>query len=193
MIGKILEIVNKQKKYFEEYDDEFWEVTLKNVTGNKLKRVRYEFCDDTIQEIYDINPNEEYKVIAFTKEENFDISVISTEFEIPNIYGQEFEITANISDGKIVGSIKNNSQRTLYPNQVIILFKDNTNNSIYQKTIEYAGCFDKEKVIKSGDEFSFEMEVPENTSFISQKGITFKYSDLEFKEYQIYTQYDIKM
>lgn len=86
--------------------------------------------------------------------------------------------------------MKNTSQRQIYPNQIIMFFNDNTDGSIVQRTLEYSGCFDEGRVIDSGEEFEFEMEIPENTRFIAQKGITLKYSDLEFKEYLIYTQYD---
>lgn len=86
--------------------------------------------------------------------------------------------------------MKNTSQRQIYPNQIIMFFNDNTDGSIVQRTLEYAGCRDEGRVIDSGEEFDFEMEIPENTRFIAQKGITFKYSGLDFREYLIYTQYD---
>lgn len=128
------------------------------------------------------------------EDEDFDFSVVSTDFEISNYYDGEVEITASVENGKISGTIKNNKERTLYPNQIIMLFKDKSDGRIYQKTLEYSGCFDEGKVINPGTEFSFEIDIPENSTFLATKGITLKYSDTDFKEYQVYTQYDnIKM
>ncbi len=191
--GTFLEVVNKEKKYFDEYESEFYEVTLKNVSKEELRRISFSFNDGGIQEIYNMQPNDEYKVIAPTTDENLDFSIISVEFDIPNYFYDEVEIEANIENDKISGTVKNNLERILYPNQIIMFFKDNNDGSIYQKTLEYSGCFDEERVIMTGGKFKFELKIPENTTFIAKKGITLKYSDIDFKDYQVYTQYDIKM
>lgn len=172
---------------------EFYEVTLKNISGTELRRISFSFSDSGIQEIYNIQPNDEYKVLVFTTDENFDLSVISVEFAIPNYFYGEVEIilTIDMEDKKIFGVIKNNLERTLYPNQIIMLFKDNSDERIYQETLEYSGCFDIEKIINPGGKFEFEFDIPENTTFLPEKGVTFKYSDTDFREYQVYTQYDI--
>ena len=169
---------------------EFYEVTVKNVSGKNLKRVTFTFNDEGNYEVYELKPNDIYKINSFTNDDNFEFKVISIDYEIPNYSGKEVEITAKVEDNKILGTMKNTSQRQIYPNQIIMFFNDNTDGSIVQRTLEYSGCFDEGRVIDSGEEFEFEMEIPENTRFIAQKGITLKYSDLEFKEYLIYTQYD---
>ena len=167
-----LEIVNYQKKYFKEYDSENYEVEVKNTSGKVLKSVEFTLGEG-IYTLYDIQPDETYKFVAFNTENNIDLKVISINYEI--LTYNEDEISLEITnDGKKVTG------------QVIFFLMDNEGN-IIQKTLEYAGCFDEGLVIKPGKELSFEADIDENTSYYNSKKAIVRYSDLEFRE--VYTKF----
>lgn len=179
---KTLEIVKSEKKYFAEWDSENYEVTVKNTSGESMQRVQFTLGEG-IYEIYNVEPDDEYKIIAFNTETDIKLKIMTIDYEIPTYFPDEVTLETTIGDNKLTGVVKNNSQIELYPNQVMIFLKDQ-NGDIVQKTIEYSGCFFEGLVIKPGAEFKFEMEIPEGHILLENKGIMFKYSDLEFRMYE---------
>ena len=180
-----LEIVNYQKKYFKEYDSENYEVEVKNTSGKVLKSVEFTLGEG-IYTLYDIQPDETYKFVAFNTENDIDLKVISIDYEILTYNEDEISLEITNDGKKVTGKIKNTSQRDLYPSQVIFFLMDNEGN-IIQKTLEYAGCFDEGLVIKPGKELSFEADIDENTSYYNSKKVIVRYSDLDFRE--VYTKF----
>lgn len=180
-----LEIVNYQKKYFKEYYSENYEVEVKNTSGKVLKSIEFTLGEG-IYTLYDIQPDETYKFIAFNTENNVDLKVISINYEILTYNEDEISLEITNDGKKVTGKIKNTSQRDLYPSQVIFFLMDNEGN-IIQKTLEYAGCFDEGLVIKPGKELSFEADIDENTSYYNSKKAIVRYSDLDFRE--VYTKF----
>lgn len=179
---KTLEIVKSEKKYFEEWDSENYEVTIKNTSGESMQRVQFTLGEG-IYEIYNVEPDDEYKIIAYNSENNINLKIMTIDYEIPSYFPDEVSLQTTIEDNKLTGVVKNNSEIELYPNQVMIFLKDQ-NGDIIQKTIEYSGCFFEGLVIKPGAEFKFEMEIQEGHILLKNKGIMFKYSDLEFRMYE---------
>jgi hypothetical protein len=176
---KILEIISSEKKYQEEYNTENYEVVVKNTSGEYLKRVEFSLGEG-IYELYDMIPDEEYKFVAYNTEEEINLKVISTDYEIINYYPDEVSLSIT-NDGKnVTGSIKNNGERDLYPSQIIFFMKDGSGNTV-QKTIEYAGCFFEDLVIKPESTLDFESEIPDGYSFNNSKNVIVRYSDTEFK------------
>ena len=119
-----LEIVNYQKKYFKEYDSENYEVEVKNTSGKVLKSVEFTLGEG-IYTLYDIQPDETYKFIAFNTENNVDLKVISINYEILTYNEDEISLEITNDGKKVTGKIKNTSQRDLYPSQVIFYLIDN--------------------------------------------------------------------
>ncbi len=180
-----LEIVNYQKKYFKEYDSENYEVEVKNTSGKVLKSVEFTLGEG-IYTLYDIQPDETYKFVAFNTENDIDLKVISIDYEILTYNEDEISLEITNDGKKVTGKIKNTSQRDLYPSQVIFFLMDNEGN-IIQKALEYAGCFDEGLVIKPGKELSFEADIDGNTSYYNSKKAIVRYSDLDFRE--VYTKF----
>ncbi|MBO5476541.1 MAG: hypothetical protein J6A15_02155 [Clostridia bacterium] len=177
-----LEIVRAEKKYFEEWDSENYEVILKNTSGEYMQRVQFSFGEG-IYEIYNVEPDDEYKIIAYDSETNLNLKIMTVDYVIPSYFPEEVTLNTTTENSKLSGVFKNNSEIELYPNQIMIFLK-NQDGKIVQKTIEYAGCFFEGLVIKPGAEFNFEFEIPEGHILLKNKGIMFKYSDLEFRMYE---------
>lgn len=72
----------------------------------------------------------------------------------------------------------------MYPNRVIIFLKDNNGNTV-QESLEYSGCFDDGLVISPNEEFKFEFEIESGYTLNDSQRIVFKYSDTDFKEYDV--------
>ena len=179
---KTLEIVKSEKKYFEEWDSENYEVIVKNTSGVSMQRVQFTLGEG-IYEIYNVEPDDEYKIIAYNSENNIDLKIMTIDYEIPSYFPDEVSLNTTTENNILTGVVKNNSEIELYPNQVMIFLKDQ-NGDIVQKTIEYSGCFFEGLVIKPNTEFKFEIEIPEGHILLKNKGIMFKYSDLEFRMYE---------
>ena len=179
---KTLEIVKSEKKYFEEWDSENYEVIVKNTSGVSMQRVQFTLGEG-IYEIYNVEPDDEYKIIAYNSENNIDLKIMTIDYEIPSYFPDEVSLNTTTENNILTGVVKNNSEIELYPNQVMIFLKDQ-NGDIVQKTIEYSGCFFEGLVIKPNTEFKFEIEIPEGHILLKDKGIMFKYSDLEFRMYE---------
>lgn len=179
---KTLEIVKSEKKYFEEWDSENYEVIIKNTSGVSMQRVQFTLGEG-IYEIYNVEPDDEYKIIAYNSENNINLKIMTIDYEIPSYFPDEVQLNTTIENNVLTGVVKNNSEIELYPNQVMIFLKDQ-NGKIVQKTIEYSGCFFEGLVIKPDAEFKFEIEIPEGHILLKNKGIMFKYSDLEFRMYE---------
>ena len=173
---RVLEVEKIEKKYFEEYKSE----------GNipeQLVDEKIEFkIGDVTYELYNVLKDESYKIVSYDLDAKNNLKVISIDYEIPNYYPEEVDLTLNITTDKISGKVINNGQRDLYPSQVIVFLKDSKGNTI-QKTIEYAGCFFEGLVIKPNAEFEFELDIPSEYTLARNKGIIFRYSDLEFRMY----------
>ncbi|MBQ8379661.1 MAG: hypothetical protein IJX34_02475 [Clostridia bacterium] len=179
---KTLEIVKSEKKYFEEWDSENYEVIVKNTSGVSMQRVQFTLGEG-IYEIYNVEPDDEYKIIAYNSENNINLKIMTIDYEIPSYFPDEVSLNTTTENNVLTGVVKNNSEIELYPNQVMIFLKDQ-NGDIVQKTIEYSGCFFEGLVIKPSTEFKFEIEIPEGHILLKDKGIMFKYSDLEFRMYE---------
>lgn len=179
---KTLEIIKAEKKYFAEFNSENYEITIKNTSGKSMQRVQFTLGEG-IYEIYNIEPDDEYKIVAYNSEDNIDLKIMTIDYEISSYFPDEVDLKTTIEDNKLTGMVKNNSEIELYPNRVIIFLEDQEGD-IVQKTIEYSGCFFEELVIKPSAEFKFEMEIPEGHVLLKDKGIMFKYSDLDFRMYE---------
>ncbi len=178
---RVLELEKIEKKYFEEYKSEGNEVTIRNTSGTNFKKIEFKIGDVTY-ELYNVLKDESYKIVSYDLDAKNNLKVISIDYEIPNYYPEEVDLTLNITTDKISGKVINNGQRDLYPSQVIVFLKDSKGNTI-QKTIEYAGCFFEGLVIKPNAEFEFELDIPSEYTLARNKGIIFRYSDLEFRMY----------
>lgn len=180
---EILEIVSKKKVYLAEYDSENYEVLLRNTSMKTLAKVEITFGQG-IYELYNIGPNETFKVISYNDDENIKLEIIAVNYSIPDFGMEEVTLTSTVTSSKIKCTVKNVSEREIYANQVVYFLRDAQGN-VVMKTLEYSGCFNPELVTAPNKEFSFEFEIPEGYTFIKDKGIIFKYSDLDFRDYII--------
>lgn len=177
---KPIEVIKEELKYSDEYDVDVIEITIKNTSGKDLKKI--EFSKDYEQfEVYNMAAGETYKVISFNIENKDDIKIISTDYLEDK---EALSLETKKEGSKVKGIILNDSTVYIYPNRIAIFVKDSEGN-INQKTLEYAGCFFEDLVINPNQEFEFEIEIPEGYSIIEDKGIVFKYSDLDFDTYNV--------
>lgn len=175
----VLEILDYEKKYQEEFDTQNYEVVIKNTSGERLRKVEFTLGEN-VYELYDMLPDEEYKFVAYSNENTISLKVISVDYEIRNYNEDEIDIDITNDGKKVSGSLKNNGDRELYPTQIIYFLYDGNGHTI-QKTIEYAGCFDEGLVIKPENTLEFEEDIDEGYSFYNTKSVIVRYSDLEFK------------
>ena len=175
-----LTIISSEKKYQEEYKTENYEVVVKNTSGSYIEKISFTLGEG-IYELYNINPEENYKFVAFDNETDINLKVLSITYETKT-YGLDDEISLERKNenGKISGSIKNNGQRKLYPAQIVYFVTDSEGNTI-QRVISYAGCFFEGLVINPEGTHEFEEEIPQGYTLNNNKGIMVMYSDLEFK------------
>lgn len=176
----ILTVVSSQKKYFEEYKTENFEVVVKNTTNKTFKKVTFTFGEGEYM-LYNVKPNEEFVVVAFNTEKTINLKVLSVDYDIVTYFENEASMSVNNTQGsKITGSVKNNGQREIYPEEIILFFTDSQGRTV-QKIISYAGCFFEGLIIHMGDSLDWEFENTDNYTFNREKGVVFVYSDLEFK------------
>lgn len=175
-----LTIISSEKKYQEEYKTENYEVVVKNTSGSYIEKITFTLGEG-IYELYNLNPEENYKFVAFNTETDINLKVLSITYETKT-YGLDDEISLERKNenGKISGSIKNNGQRKLYPAQIVYFVTDSEGNTI-QRVISYAGCFFEGLVINPEGIHEFEEEIPQGYTLNNSKGIMVMYSDLEFK------------
>ena len=64
------------------------------------------FNDEGNYEIYELKPNDIYKINSFTNDDNFKFKVVSIDYEIPNYNEKEVEITAKVEGNKVLGVVK---------------------------------------------------------------------------------------
>jgi len=182
----LLEITNTEKKYFEEYDSENYVFTIKNVSCDKLVKVEFRLdnTDYAVYELHNINPGEEYNVVAYnTLEDEVKLNVVSVKYDNKSIFEKEVEVKSlEIEGSKIKGVISNKGERKLYPNE--ILFNIKSEGKYIQKGLNYSGCFFEGLVIIPGQDFEFEYDLKSGEELDKEKGIVYKYSDLEFKSYE---------
>ncbi len=178
----ILTVVSSQKRYFEEYHSENFEVVLKNTTNQTFKKVTFTFGQGEYV-LYNVRPDEEFVVVALSSEETINLKVLSVDYDIVTYFENEANMSVNNTQGgKITGSVKNNGQREIYPSEIVLFFTDSQGRTV-QKSIYYAGCFFEGLIIHTGDSLDWEFENTNNYTFNRKKGIVFVYSDLEFKMY----------
>lgn len=175
----MLEILSYEKKYQEEYNTLNYEVVVKNTSGEKLDKITFSLGEG-IYELYNMLPDEKYKFIAYSNEENLNLKVLSADFEIKNFYPEEISLSLDNKDNEFKGSITNNGQRDLYPGRIVYFLKDKDGYTI-QKSIEYAGCFFEGLVISPNKTHNFESDIPEGLTLDNNKNIVVEYTDLEFK------------
>lgn len=175
-----LTMISSEKKYFEEWKSENYEVVVKNTSGSYIEKITFTLGEG-IYELYNLNPEENYKFVAFNNETDINLKVLSITYETKT-YGLDDEISLERKNenGKISGSIKNNGQRDLYPAQIVYFVTDSEGNTI-QRVISYAGCFFEGLVIHPDKTHEFEEEIPQGYTLNNSKGIMVMYSDLEFK------------
>ena len=175
-----LTIISSEKKYQEEFKSENYEIVVKNTSGSYIEKISLTLGEG-IYELYNINPEENYKFVAFDNETDINLKVLSITYETKT-YGLDDEISLERKNenGKISGSIKNNGQRKLYPAQIVYFVTDSEGNTI-QRVISYAGCFFEGLVINPEGIHEFEEEIPQGYTLNNNKGIMVMYSDLEFK------------
>lgn len=178
--AEILTLVTFDKKYQEEYGTENYEVVVKNTSRDYIEKITFTLGEG-IYELFNMNPEESYKFVAYNTEKDLNLKVLSVTYETKT-YGLEEEISLerNNESGKISGSVKNNGQRDLYPSQIVYFLNDSEGNTI-QKVISYAGCFFEGLVIHPGNTHEFAEEIPSNYTLNTTKGVMVMYSDLDFK------------
>ena len=175
-----LTIISSEKKYQEEFKTENYEVVVKNTSGQYIEQITFTLGEG-IYELFNMDPDESYKFVAFNTETDINLKVLSITYETKT-YGLDNEISLerNNETGKISGSVKNNGQRDLYPTQIMYFEKDSEGNTI-QKVISYAGCFFEDLVIHPGNTHEFEEEIPQGYTLNTTKGVIVMYSDLDFR------------
>ncbi len=176
---EILEIISAEKKYQQEYDTENYEVVIKNTSAKTLQKVTFTLGEG-VYEIYDMLPNESYKIVAYNTEEDLNLKVLTVNYEIVNYFPDEIALNITNDGIKVTGTISNNGDREVYPGRVIYFLKDSDGNTI-QKSIEYAGCFFEGLVISPKKSLDFEQDIPKGLYFNNSKKTIVEYSDLEFK------------
>ncbi len=174
-----LTVVSYTMEHLEEFDSDNYVVIVENTSGKTLRKVTFSFGEGTY-ELYNVLPNEKYRVIAYNTETEINLRVISVEYEFLDYMNND--ITVEIDTANLKGKIHNNTQMELYPNLIILNYKD-SNGILEQKPINYSGCFFEERVIKANSSFEFEIESYEGYTFVSAKDVVFVYSDLEFNMY----------
>ena len=174
-----LTIVSQEKKYFEEWKTENYEIVVKNTSGSYIRKISFTLGEG-IYELYNLNPGESYKFVAFNTEEDINLKVMSIVYDTINYNEGEIELQRNNIEGKVSGMITNKGERNLYPSQIIYFLEDGNGNTV-QKVISYAGCFFEGLVIHKGEKLDFEEEIPQGYKVLTSKGILVQYSDLEFK------------
>jgi hypothetical protein len=174
-----LTIVSQEKKYFEEWKTENYEIVVKNTSGGYIRKISFTLGEG-IYELYNLNPGESYKFVAFNTETDINLKVMSIVYDTINYNEGEIELQRNNIEGKVSGTITNKGERDLYPSQIIYFLEDGNGNTI-QKVISYAGCFFEGLVIHKGETLDFEEEIPQGYKVLTSKGILVQYSDLEFK------------
>ena len=174
-----LTITSQEKKYFDEWKTENYEIVVKNTSGGYIRKISFTLGEG-IYELYNLNPGESYKFVAFNTETDINLKVMSIVYDTINYNEGEIELQRNNIEGKVSGTITNKGERDLYPSQIIYFLEDGNGNTI-QKVISYAGCFFEGLVIHKGETLDFEEEIPQGYTLNNNKGIMVMYSDLEFK------------
>lgn len=174
-----LEVVSYQKKYYELYRTELYEVVVKS--NANLEKVTFTFGKGTY-ELYNVQEGEMYVITASSEEEEINLSIMSVSYVLDS--NENLSLKLNVEGNKIKGVITNNSDMDIYPNQIALDFKDE-NDVIKQATIEYSGCFFEGLIIKANTTFEFEYEIPEGYTYLLDKGVEFKYSDLSFTNFNV--------
>ncbi len=174
-----LEVVSYQKKYYELFKAELYEVVVKS--NATLEKVTFTFGKGTY-ELYNVQEGEMYVITASSDEAEINLSIVSVSYVLDS--NENLSLKLNVEGNKIKGIITNNSNNDIYPNQIALDFEDK-NNVIKQATIEYSGCFFEGLIIKANTTFEFEYEIPEGYTYLVDKGIEFKYSDLSFTNYEV--------
>ena len=174
-----LTITSQEKKYFDEWKTENYEIVVKNTSGSYIRKISFTLGEG-IYELYNLNPQESFKFVAFNTEKDINLKVMSIVYDTLNLNEGETELQRNNVEGKVSGTIQNKGERNLYPSQIIYFLEDGNGNTV-QKVISYAGCFFEGLVIHKGETLDFEEEIPEGYRVLTSKGILVQYSDLEFK------------
>jgi predicted double-glycine peptidase len=71
-----LTIVSQEKKYFEEWKTENYEIVVKNTSGGYIRKISFTLGEG-IYELYNLNPGESYKFVAFNTETDINLKVMS--------------------------------------------------------------------------------------------------------------------
>ncbi len=128
-------------------------------------------------------PDEEYKVVAYNTTNDLSLKEISVDYDMINYYPDEISFNLIKEEETFICEIKNNGERNLYPSQVIFFTKDDSGRTI-QNTIEYAGCFNDNLVIKPNKTLKTDEEQGDMNGLLLNKNkpIIIRYSDIEFRE-----------
>ncbi len=120
---------------------------------------------------------------AYNTADDLTLNIISVDYDIKNYYPEEISLNIIKEEESFICEIKNNGERDLYPCQVIFFTKDDTGRTI-QNTIEYAGCFDDDKVIEANKSFITDNCNNDMKGLLLNKNkpVIVRYSDLDFRE-----------
>lgn len=167
----------ESKKVYNEKNRSWYEIIIKNISEEYIGEVEFKLGDG-VYVIYDLAPEEQRKLIAYNTQDS-----LSIEDVVVRELTSENEVSLNLVAEKkeVLGSIKNNGENELYPQQIVYYLKGEDGINL-QQTIEYAGCFDEGKIIKPNEVWKFEIDIPDGYTFSQDKGILVRYSDLSFEK-----------
>lgn len=95
----IFKVISSEKKYNEQYKEDFYQVKLKNVS-NAYIAIGEVSIGEGVKYIYDINPGEEYVLDTFSSEEVKDIKVKTINYELNSYLEDKLDINYELKERK---------------------------------------------------------------------------------------------